>query len=143
LMWVIGPGEVTGNLRFDQETIKPLLYRLKRRLNDRVDRWIMRRHLDSRVDKKTATTGRIAEQLLDAGVKKALENLSEAARLFLQLENWSLIFGQVSREGSKIERMLVAEGVIQTAASHTHTLNKILNRGALISLFPEQVDGFV
>src|SRR2546423_6050252 len=39
--------------------------------------------------------------------------------------------------------MLVAEGVIQTAAPKAHVLYKVLNRSALISLFPEQAHGFV
>src|SRR5947209_17503041 len=100
-------------------------------------------HFDGRIDEKAATTGRIAEQNLNAGVKKALEQLREGSRLLQNFCDLSLVFGQVAREGSQIERMLVAEGVIQTAASKAHTLNQILNRGALISLFPEQVHGFV
>ena len=142
-MGILCPGEVTGHLRSDQETIKPLLYLLQRRLDDRVDLGIMGSHFDGRIDEKAATTGRIAEQQFNAGVKKALENLREGSRLLLQFRDRSLVFGKVSREGSQIERMLVAEGVIQTAASKAHALNKILNRGTLISLFPEQVDGFV
>src|SRR5947199_6270079 len=143
LMGLVCPGEVTGHLRFDQETIKPLLHLLQRRLDDRVDLWIMRSHVDSRIDEKAATAGRIAEQLFNAGVKKALEQLREGSRLLQKFCDLSLVFGKVAREGSQIERMLVAEGVIQTAASKAHALNKILNRGTLISLFPEQVDGFV
>src|SRR6266566_7880758 len=100
-------------------------------------------HFDSRIDEKTATTGRIAEQIFNTGLKKVLKNFREGSRLLLQFCDLSLVFGKVLREGSQIERMLVAEGAIQTAASQAHALNKILNRGALISLFPEQVHGFV
>src|SRR5436309_15529280 len=100
-------------------------------------------HFDGRIDEKAATTGRIAEQNLNAGVKKALEQLREGSRLLQKFCDLSLVFGQVAQEGSQIERMLVAEGVIQTAPSKAHALNQILNRGALISLFPEQAHGFV
>src|SRR5947209_20228614 len=100
-------------------------------------------HFDGRIDEKAAATGRIAEQIFNGGLKKALENLREGSRLLLQFRDLSLVSGKVTREGSKIERVLVAEGVIQTAAPKAHALNKVLNRSALISLFPEQVDGFV
>ena len=44
LMWIVSPGELTGNLRFDQQTIQALLELLQRRLDDGVDLWIMRCH---------------------------------------------------------------------------------------------------
>src|SRR5689334_19798165 len=110
LMWIVCPGEITGNLRLDQETIKPLLHLLQRRLDDLVDLWIMGSHFDGRIDEKAATTGRIAEQNLNTGLKKALENLREGSRLLQRCCNLSPVFGQVAQEGSQIERMLVAEG---------------------------------
>src|SRR3954451_7196303 len=130
-MRILCPGEFTGNLRLDQETIKPLLYLLQRRLDDRVDLGIMWGHLDDRIHEKAAPTGRIAEQFFNDCLKKALENFRDGSGLLQKFCGLTLVLGQVAREGSQIERMLVAEGVIQTATSKAHGLNKILNGGAL------------
>src|SRR5207237_7178664 len=97
LMRILCPGEVTGNLCFDQETIKPLLDLLQGRLDDRVDLGIVRSHFYACIDEKAATTGRIADQLFNEGLKKALEDLREASGLFQKFHCLCLVFGKILR----------------------------------------------
>src|SRR5215212_1920548 len=57
LMRIVSPGQLTGNLGLDQQTIQALLELLKRRLDDRVDLRIVRCHFQGCIHQKTATTG--------------------------------------------------------------------------------------
>src|SRR6266496_1190031 len=142
LMGIICPGEVTDHLRLDQETIKPLLYLLKRGLDDRVYFCIMWSHFDSRIDEKTATTGRIAQQDVNIGLEKLFQHLSQRSRLIQQSSGLYSGRGKIPIESSQIQRMFIAKGVVEAATSNASTLDEILDRYPFVSSFPKCVHGF-
>src|SRR5437764_13542131 len=99
-------------------------------------------HCDSRIDQKTATTGRIAQQDVNIGLEKLFQHLSQRSRLIQQSGGLYSGRGKIPIESSQIQRMFIAKGVVEAATSNASTLDEILDRYPLVASFPKGVHGF-
>src|SRR5579859_3890094 len=98
-------------------------------------------HFDCRIDEKTATMGRIAQQGVNLHLKKLFQHLLQRSRLLQQRGGLRSDRGNIAIKSSQIQRMFIVKGVVEAATSNASTLDEILNRDSLVPPFPEGVHG--